>query len=119
MHILYLEDEPNDAALVERYVRTTPHEITIVQNTVDAEKALDNNPALILVDVLLGNTRAGFEFMRVVRKRGYTQPIVAITALTLPQDLEQCIAAGCTEIIPKPYTISVLDKVFNKYVPLS
>src|SRR4051794_2214138 len=108
MHILYLEDEPADAALVERYVRTTSHAITVVQNLVDAEQALDRNPMLVLVDVVLGNTRDGLTFIRTARKRGYNRPILALTALTLPQDVEACLSAGCTEIVQKPYAITDL-----------
>ena len=116
MHILYLEDEPNDAALVARYVRTTTHTITIVDNIVDAQKALIADPALVLVDIVLGATRDGLTFMRALREQDYTQPVVAITALTLPQDIDECFASGCTEVILKPYAIGDLDRVFRKYV---
>jgi CheY-like chemotaxis protein len=119
MHILYLEDEPADAALVERYVHTTPYAITLVQNIIDAEKALERTPTLILVDVILGNTRDGLIFIRTARTRGFTNPILAITALTLPQDVEACMSAGCNEIIQKPYEISDLDEIFNRYLHLS
>lgn len=116
MRILYLEDEYNDAALVQRYVQTTPHQITIVETTKEAVKVLESAPALILVDVLLGGVRDGLEFVRMARQRGYTQPIVAVTALALPQDVEKCIAAGCTEVIRKPFGINELDRVINKYL---
>jgi CheY-like chemotaxis protein len=116
MHILYLEDEPAEASLVERYVRTTGHLITVATNIVEAEKALEYEPALILADVVLGNTRDGLTFIRSVRNLGYSCPILAITALALPQDIEACMSAGCNEIIQKPYAISDLDEIFKKYL---
>jgi DNA-binding response OmpR family regulator len=119
MHILYLEDEPADAALLARYIQTTPHVITVVQSTAAAEKELSTKPLLILVDVILGNTRDGLAFIRFARNQGYTNPILAITALTLPQDMEECYNSGCTDIIQKPYSISDLDRIFSKYISLA
>jgi CheY-like chemotaxis protein len=119
MHILYLEDEPAEASLVERFVRTTGHNITVAANIAEAEKALECEPTLILADVVLGNTRDGLTFIRSVRKRGYSCPILAITALALPQDVEACMSAGCNEIILKPYAISDLDRIFKKYLQFS
>jgi CheY-like chemotaxis protein len=119
MHILYLEDEPADATLVERYVRSTGHMISVATTVIEAEKVLETAPALILVDVVLGNTRDGLMFIRTARKQGYNCPIIAVTALALPQDVEACMSAGCNDIIQKPYAISDLDKIFKKYLQLS
>jgi CheY-like chemotaxis protein len=116
MHILYIEDEYNDAVLVRRYVQTTPHQITIVETTKEAIKVLESAPSLILVDVLLGGVRDGLEFVKMARQRGYMKPMIAITGLTLPQDLEKCLAVGCTEVVSKPYSINELDRVINKYL---
>ena len=115
MHVLYLEDQPNDANLVRRYVQTTSHDIVVVNTVQDAEGALNDDLGLILVDLLLGDLRAGFDFVSMLRERGYSQPIVAVTALALPQDIEQCYTCGCTEVISKPYPISRLDELFSKY----
>ncbi len=115
MRILYLEDEPADAQLVERYIQLTSHQLTLVDNLADAEAAMQSRPDLILVDVLLGSVRGGYRFVEEVRKQGYSMPIVAVTALTTPYDREQCRRAGFDEVLAKPYAINQLVDLLNRY----
>jgi CheY-like chemotaxis protein len=115
MRILYIEDEPADAQLVERYIRLTPHQLTLVHNIKEAQTAVQDVPDLILVDILLERSRAGYDFVRDLRAQGYTQPIIAVTALTLPQELERCRQAGVNEVLAKPYAIQQLVDLLNRY----
>lgn len=115
MNILYVEDEPQDAQLVERYMRLTPHQVTVVSTVQEAQAALEPTPDLILADVLLGNTRAGYKFVRDLRSGGYTQPIIAITGLATPYDLQACYEAGFTDVLTKPYSIQQFADLLRKY----
>jgi CheY-like chemotaxis protein len=115
MHILYIEDEPADAQLVERYIRLTPHQLTLANNIKEANAAIKEALDLILVDILLERSRDGYDFVRELRAQGYTQPIIAVTGLTLPHDLEQCRQAGVNEVLAKPYAIQQLVDLLNKY----
>lgn len=115
MYILYIEDEPNDARLVERYLRPFPHRLDLVATTPDIDSVLQEQPDLILLDIVLNQARLGFQFVRALREQGYAQPIVAITGLTLPADIEECYAAGCDCILKKPYTIEELAELLSKY----
>src|SRR5205823_402116 len=112
---LYVEDEPNDAQLVDRYIRVTNHKLKIVNNISDAEASMNTSPDLIMVDVVLGTSREGYTFVRQLRQNGYEQPIIAVTGLTLPDDIERCFESGCTEVLSKPYTIDQLDNLLKKY----
>jgi CheY-like chemotaxis protein len=115
MNILYIEDEPNDAQLVALYVNTTPHHLTIAANTQEARKAFADNPDLILVDVLLGAARDGYKLVRELHDQGCTRPIIAITALTTPRDVEECQAVGFDFVLHKPFTIEQLAAVIGRY----
>jgi CheY-like chemotaxis protein len=115
MHILYIEDEPNDARLVERYAHSVGHRLTHVNNIADARQAIAAQPDLVLVDVMLGHARQGFAFVSELRQQGYHQPILAVTGLSLPNDLEECYRVGCTGIINKPYMINELADAIEKY----
>ena len=116
MLILYVEDDPTDADLVARYLRNSPHQLKIAKSIEEASVILGEEPALVLVDIMLNRSRQGFNFVSQLREHGYTQPVIAITALSLPKEKEQCLEAGCTEVLTKPYMIDQLAGVMNKYL---
>jgi CheY-like chemotaxis protein len=107
---LYIEDNPNDARLVQRYIETTTHDLTIVQTFEAASELVPSSHTfdLILVDILIDNKRTGYELAQTLRKEGYTRPIVAVTALTSKQDQAACAQAGFAAILTKPFTITSL-----------
>lgn len=101
MRILYIEDDPNDAQLVVLYVQTIQHQIVTVTNLNDARSELRKSPQMIMVDVLLNNSRQGYHFARELRSQGYRQPLIAVTALSIAHDREECQKAGFTTILTK------------------
>jgi DNA-binding response OmpR family regulator len=115
MYVLYVEDEPNDAQLVDLYIRTTPHQLTIARNGSEAREAFAHHPDLILIDVWLGNSRDGYALIREFHAQGFTGPVIAITALTTPKDIEDCRKAGFDYILHKPFKIEQLAAVIDKY----
>jgi CheY-like chemotaxis protein len=117
VNILYLEDEPQDAALVALYTRSAKHHLTIANNVQEAQAALTETPDLVLVDVMLGSTRGGYQFTRDMRQQGFTQPVVAITALATQRDLEECHRVGFDHVLTKPYTINQLAQIIAQYAP--
>ena len=117
MNILYLEDEPQDAELVALYTRSATHQLTVASNIEEAQAALVDDPDLILVDVILGNTRDGYKFTQAIRRQGFDRPVVAITALATAQDMEDCRQAGFDQVLTKPFTINQLADVISRYTP--
>lgn len=115
MNILYLEDEPQDAALIALYTQSARHRLTVASSLQEAQAALAEEPDLILVDVMLGNTRDGYKFTRDMRQGGFTRPMVAVTALATARDLEDCRQAGFDHVLTKPYTINQLAEVIEHY----
>jgi DNA-binding response OmpR family regulator len=113
--ILYLEDNRQEAALVKRYMQTTPHDFMLATTLDEARAAADSEPELIMVDLVLGHTRDGYTFIRELRKQGYGQAIIAVTGLTAPRDLQECRAVGANDVLPKPFTINQLAEVIHQY----
>jgi len=116
MYILYVEDEPNDANLMERFFNYTPHKLEIIPDISKALEASEKEPDLVLVDMIIQHTRQGYDFVRSLRKKGYQRPIIAVTGLAMPGDLEACYQAGCTEVLNKPYMIHELSAMLDKYM---
>lgn len=115
MKILYVEDNQQDATLVSRYVQTTTHDLVVANNLKAAREAVSQSPELIMVDLVLGHTREGFNFVRELREQGYTQPVIAITALSTSKDLDECKRIGVDYVLNKPYTINRLAEVIDQY----
>jgi CheY-like chemotaxis protein len=59
----------------------------------------------------------GYEATILLRRRGFTLPIVALTAST-PKEVEsEAFAAGLTDVGVKPFTPDDLYRVILQYIP--
>jgi CheY-like chemotaxis protein len=116
MNILYIEDEPMDAELVQRYIQTTQHRLIITASLDEAHQAFEKQVDLVLIDIMLHDRKVGYSFVQELRDQGFDKPVVAITGLAMPRDIEKCYQAGFTDVLTKPYAIKELAAMFSKYV---
>jgi CheY-like chemotaxis protein len=73
------------------------------------------HPDLILMDLQMPRMD-GLEAARRLRSEPgfeYT-PIIAVTALAMPNDRERCLAAGMNEYLTKPVNLKALVKIIQK-----
>ncbi len=72
-------------------------------------------PALILMDIQMP-VMDGLTAIRKIRADAALKdiPIVALTALTMPGDCERCLAAGATEYLSKPVSMTVLAALVQR-----
>ena len=56
----------------------------------------------------------GLETTRILRARGVTSPVVALTANALAGDREMCLAAGMTDYLSKPLDLAELRAVVQR-----
>ncbi len=59
-------------------------------------------PDLILMDIGLPDMD-GLALTRLIRRERPKVPIVVVSAHSLPEDRERCLAAGCLDTIGKPF----------------
>jgi CheY-like chemotaxis protein len=83
------------------------------------EQAIANHPDLILLDLVMP-VLDGFEMARQLRRQeGFESvPIIACSASTFDNDLQESLTAGCTDFTPKPIQSKDLFLKIKKYLNL-
>ena len=101
--ILVVEDEPQSAEVVERYLRRDGHDVEVVG---DGEAALDSfelrRPSLMVLDLMLPGVD-GLEVCRRVRERSQL-PIIMLSARTEEVDKLRGLASGADDYVTKPFS---------------
>ncbi len=77
----------------------------------------DNQFDLILMDIFMPKM-SGFEASSLIRQRGFSRPIVAMTANPLDTIKNDLTQAKMTDYIAKPICINTLDSLLYKYLKL-
>jgi len=103
--VLIVEDEPANRALASRILtaRDYPHEMAV--DGLDAlNKIASRRPDLILMDLSMP-VLDGWETTRRIRTEPSCQQIriLALTAHAMVGDRDRAIAAGCNDVLTKPY----------------
>ncbi|MBN2137863.1 MAG: response regulator [Sedimentisphaerales bacterium] len=114
--VLVAEDSKSNQLLVRILLEQLGLEVTIAEDGVEAvtlasEQAFD----LILMDMQMPNMN-GYDATKVLRERGVTAGIVALTANAMKGDAEKCLACGCSDYITKPIDRVVLLEVLSRYL---
>ncbi len=117
MRIIYIEDNLANVALIERICHMNSDELVTYS---EAEPALaeivPGSADLILMDLNLGNRSIdGLSLTRLLRQKGVTEPIVAITAYDTMGYADQYVAAGCNDYVRKPVSIRGMLNLINGY----
>ncbi|QQS51906.1 MAG: response regulator [Bacteroidota bacterium] len=115
--ILIAEDEVANYTLLESIILPTKAKVLWVRNGVEAvDQCLTNaNIDLVLMDIKMPDMN-GLDATKQIRKKNNTLPIIAQTAFAMPQDEENCIAAGCDDYLSKPVQIDEILSKLNHYL---
>jgi two-component system cell cycle response regulator DivK len=118
--ILYIEDEPNNRALVRRVLMVEDYVVVEATGASDAlEKLKSLMPNLILMDINMPEMD-GYTLTAEIRKNKTLDrvPIIALTANVMKGDRERSLEAGCDGYIQKPIDIDSLPVQVERYMKL-
>jgi CheY-like chemotaxis protein len=106
--ILIAEDSPDSRDLLQIYFRPTGVQLVFAEDGYQAvEKAWKDRPDLILMDVQMPGLD-GLEATRRLRSEGFKNPIIALTAHALQDEVDRSFEAGCSFHLTKPISRATL-----------
>lgn len=107
--VLVVEDMPEMAQLIERYLSVLPVELELAGDGLEGmervrKAELVEDPIdLVLLDMEMPRCD-GYAAARRLRAEGYGGVIVAVTAHSAPEQLDAALEAGCDVFLAKPIT---------------
>ena len=119
--VLLVEDGQDNQLLIATYLRHIGVAVTLAADGVAALEAVDAAArdgwqfGLVLMDMQMPRMD-GYEAATRLRERGFTTPIIALTAHTMEGDRQKCLRAGCTDYLAKPVTATQLIAVVQQYL---
>jgi signal transduction histidine kinase/ActR/RegA family two-component response regulator len=116
LHILLVEDNPLNVLVAQTMLENNGAKVDVAINGAEALEKLDSRVHhLILMDLHMP-VMDGYEATVLLRKRGETLPIIALTAST-PKEVEsEAFAAGLNDVVVKPFSPDDLYRVILQHV---
>jgi PAS domain S-box-containing protein len=118
IRVLLAEDHEANSAMLTSALQSRGYEVIHVRDGVEAlAVAREVHPDIILMDIQMPNLD-GLEATRQIRADAMLGgiPVIALTALTMPGDREQCLHAGVSDYLGKPVSIKVLLKTIEQHL---
>jgi two-component system KDP operon response regulator KdpE len=108
--VLVVDDEPRLVTLVREILNATGYEVSAASSGLHAIEAVAiDNPALVLLDIMLVGGIDGYEVARRIRQFSAV-PIIMLTAKVTESDLLKGFEAGADDYITKPFSSKELAR---------
>ncbi|GAA4317926.1 ATP-binding protein [Christiangramia aestuarii] len=115
-NILVVEDNKINQMITRKILEKNKVICDVADNgSIAIEKVKNNEFDLILMDIHMPGI-SGIEATIEIRKFDETIPIIALTAVTLDDNLDEFYLNGFNDIIPKPYKTEEFFHKINKYL---
>lgn len=115
-HVLVVEDNKINQVVTKKTLENNKFKCTVVDDGYAAVEILDTEKFdIILMDINMPIIN-GFETTKLIRKKGYKLPIVALTAFDKQEVSEQALSCGMNDVIIKPFEQSKLFQVISNMI---
>ncbi len=119
-HILLVDDDMRNVCALVNALEHHGLNIAVARNGRESLSQLEKNSGieLVLMDNMMPEMD-GYEAMRRMRDDPAHKklPIIALTAKAMKGDLEQCLAAGANDYLPKPVNLERLLSLLKVWLP--
>lgn len=116
-NVLLVEDSADNQTLVSLLLRKAGVHVDIANNGAEGiEKASQGPYDVILMDMQMP-VLDGYEATERLRARGYSKPIVALTAQAMGEERQRILEAGCDAHLAKPLDTALLLRTIQSFIP--
>lgn len=107
--VLLIEDGLDNQIILRELLESQGAAVSWVSDGREGIERLSTGslPDLILMDIQMPGMD-GYQATRAIRARGFTRPIVALTAHAMRGERERCLEAGCDDYLTKPVDVPLL-----------
>ncbi len=112
LKILLAEDGVDNAKLITHFLKKAGAQVVVFENgklaleSLTIDGTIDGALKVPEVDVILTDMQMpemdGYAFAGKLRAKGWSRPIIALTAHAMADDRQKCLAAGCDDFATKP-----------------
>ena len=111
--ILVVDDDKLNQTMMKALLKRLGHTVTVVDDGHKVMEMFDKECFdLVLMDIRMP-VMDGVEATRLLRNRGVTIPIIALTANAFKDDIENYLNSGMDECLSKPIDIDKLEKLIS------
>jgi CheY-like chemotaxis protein len=120
LSILLVEDNILNQRITTFSLKKFNHEVDIANNGLEAvNKYREKEYDVILMDIMMpvmDGLEATFQIRKYEKETSEERhtPVIAITANTLDNDRDKCIATGMDEYMAKPFDMNRLNEIFKE-----
>jgi signal transduction histidine kinase/ActR/RegA family two-component response regulator len=112
--VLLIDDSTDNLVLTKRILEKAGAIVETAMNGIEGvAKALTGNHDMILMDIQMPKMN-GYDATAELRAKGYTKPIIALTAHAMKEDREKCLQSGCNDYLTKPVIAPTLIQTIEK-----
>ncbi|NJN65727.1 MAG: PAS domain-containing protein [Chloroflexaceae bacterium] len=114
--ILLAEDNEANIDLYSEYLERKGYRVVVARNGHEVlDRVREECPSLILMDIQMPRLN-GLEAIHRIRADACLAsiPIIALTALAMPDDRERCLEAGANEYLSKPVSLKELWRAIGQ-----
>jgi len=116
LNILVAEDNLVNYKVLSKMLEKFEHTYDHAENgEIATQLAFENDYDLILMDMQMP-IMDGIKATEIIKEKGVTTPVIALTANVLDEDRQLCLEAGMVGFLTKPITFAKLKKTFEEFL---
>jgi len=114
--VLLTDDNEDMVELVQLILKNSGYKLITAGDGVEAvNTCLEKTPDLVLMDLNMPNMN-GFDATKTLREKGFSNPIVVLTASESEDDRRKAEEAGCNDYILKTMEMKGVEETIDRYL---